>query len=177
MNKRGEYSVRLSGQKEVDPESEFLLDNSFFERYNYPDIAGGTIHVHVLQEMKTDAVVLYFTLKGEVTVVCDRCLEYYAQSVEGKETLFFKYGEYTGEIDDKIIMISREAHEIVIDQYLFEFIVLSLPVKRIHPDDPDGNPACNKEMMKKLNQYLINDEQKINDPRWDDLKSIIEKIN
>ena len=74
-------------------------------------------------------------------------------------------------------MISREAHEIVIDQYLFEFIVLSLPVKRIHPDDPDGNPACNKEMMKKLNQYLINDEQKINDPRWDDLKSIIEKIN
>lgn len=157
----------------------FDLGNSFFQRLEHSDISGGELEANVLLDKKHGVLSLHFELIGKVDVICDRCLDIYAENINVKETMFVKLGDEAGEINENVILISRDEHELVIDQYLLEFIVLALPIKKIHPDNPDGKSGCNPEMIEKLNRHLAkgNNIDKDHDPRWDDLKKLIEKNN
>jgi uncharacterized metal-binding protein YceD (DUF177 family) len=62
---------------------------------------------------------------------------------------------------------------------MYEYIVLSLPVQRIHPDDENGRSGCDPDMLEKLKALTAKELNLENqaDPRWDALKGIIEKNN
>ena len=57
-------------------------------------------------------------------------------------------------------------------QHFYEFIYLALPIKRVHPDDKSGNSTCDPDMLKKLNEHIV-EEEPDNDPRWDELKKLM----
>ena len=85
-------------------------------------------------------------------------------------------GYEVGDEDDDIISIAANEHELNISQFVYEYIMLSLPLKRVHPDDKDGNSTCDKEVLDKLNDYIVEEEEEDSkDPRWDGLKDI--KLN
>ena len=77
------------------------------------------------------------------------------------------------------MIIGKDDHEIEVGQFMYEFIILALPVKRIHPTDSNGNSSCNPDMLEKLNAHRAkeSDQKDQTDPRWDALKGIIEKNN
>ncbi|MBN1132436.1 MAG: DUF177 domain-containing protein [Bacteroidales bacterium] len=177
MKKRGEYAVRLSGLKEGIFELTYHIGNPFFECHPHPDISGGAVDVKITVQKRSDLLVLHLMLQGAVRVVCDRCLDYYLQTIQADQEIYFKYGDHEEELDGNVIMIARDAHEIIIDQYLYEYIVLALPIKKVHPDGPGGVPGCNQEMIQKLNQHLVKEEHQAIDPGWEVLKQIIEKTN
>ena len=86
-----------------------------------------------------------------------------------------KLGESAGEIEDDVVIIGRDDHEIEVGQYLYEFIILALPYQRIHPDDDEEfhlQPGDVENWMLTGYRGKINDQT---DPRWDALKGIIEK--
>jgi uncharacterized protein len=56
-------------------------------------------------------------------------------------------------------------------QQIYEFIMLALPIKRVHPADKKGKSTCDPVMLKKLEELII--EEKENDPRWDELKKLM----
>ena len=97
--------------------------------------------------------------------------------VSTTQTIFVKLGETPGEVEDDVLMIERDDHEIEVGQYLYEFIILALPYQKVHPDDSAGNSGCNQEMLKKLDAHRTkeSDKEEKTDPRWDALKGIIEK--
>lgn len=177
MNKRGEYSVRISGLKDGGHEFGFDIGNSFFKSLDHPDISGGSIRAIVKLDKKPGILTMAFHLKGKVDIICDRCLDYYAQDIKVNETVYVKFGEDQDEENENIIWIRQEEHEIIIDQLLMEFIILGLPMKKIHPDAKNGEPGCNREMMAKLNEHIVREKNKNSDPRWDDLKRLIENKN
>jgi len=86
-----------------------------------------------------------------------------------------KYGNETGELDDEVVVIPREENQIDLGQHLYEYLVLSLPVRRIHPDDTSGNSTCDRRMMEKLKNHIVAEESENNDPRWDELKKLMDK--
>jgi len=63
--------------------------------------------------------------------------------------------------------------QINIAKYLFEMIVLSLPIKIIHPGVNDG--SLETETLKRLREYESNvlENKDKSDPRWDKLKDLI----
>ena len=176
MKKSGAYSVRISGLNDGVHEFGFDLGNSFFKLFDHPDISGGAVKALIIMEKKPGLLTVNFDLTGEVSVVCDRCLDHYPQAIEVKEKMYVKFGDKSEEINEDIILIQRDEYEIVVDQFLFEFIILGLPSRRTHPDNDDGEPGCNEEMMEKLNEHLVRNDN-TTDPRWDDLKRLIEKKN
>ncbi len=113
-------------------------------------------------------MLLLFHFKGTMQLICDRCLDEYAQPILGDFRLVVKYGEKKEEISDELVTIPYEESYLDIGQYVYEFIRLMIPMKRIHPDDEDGNKACNIEMLKKLETF----EKTETDPRWDVLKGL-----
>ena len=175
MKPRGEYSVRISGLQNGLHEFEFEIGNSFFKAMDHPDIEGGDVRALVILEKKPELMSLKFQVEGKLEVVCDRCLDRYLQSIQAKEDLYVKFGEEKGEMNENVIIVSRDEHEIIIDQHLFEFMVLALPYKRVHPDREDGSPGCNMEMINRLNEHIVDETHDTHDPRWDELKRLIEK--
>ena len=57
-------------------------------------------------------------------------------------------------------------------QHIYEYIQLALPIKRVHTDDSEGNSTCDPEMLKKLNEFIVEEENNT-DPRWDELRKLI----
>jgi uncharacterized metal-binding protein YceD (DUF177 family) len=97
--------------------------------------------------------------------------------VSTTQSVFVKMGETPVEVEDDVLIIGRDDHEIEVSQYLYEFIILALPYQKVHPDDGAGDSACNPEMIKKLDAHRTKEPEKEEktDPRWDALKGIIEK--
>ena len=177
MSKRGSYAVRISGLGDGEHDFLFELDQQFFVLFEHPDIKDGKVEAKVIFEKKAGILALHFSLKGEVEVICDRCLEAFKTGISSRQTIYVKWGEEIGEIEDDVLIVGRDEHEIEVGQYLYEFIILALPYQRIHPEDADGNSTCNPEMLKKLeaHQAQETDQSELTDPRWDVLKGIIEK--
>ena len=67
----------------------------------------------------------------------------------------------------------QQAKQINVAHYLYEMIILSLPIKIIHPGVEDG--SLESETLNTLREYEKNVYKKNNkiDPRWDKLKDLI----
>ena len=177
MKKRGSYAVRISGVGEGDHNFSFELDREFFALFDHSEISKGEVLAEVIMDKKAGVISLHFSLSGKVEVLCDRCLEEFMIDVENKQTIFVKPGDSPGEIEDNVLIIGRDDHEVEVGQLLYEFIVLALPYQKIHPQDMNGNSGCDQEMLKRLNEHQKKEPEKVEktDPRWDALKGIIEK--
>ena len=73
-------------------------------------------------------------------------------------------------------MLPHGAYEINIQQYIYELIVLAVPIKRIHPGVEDG--TLNSDILDKLKELSPelsnkNKENKDIDPRWNTLKNLL----
>jgi uncharacterized protein len=110
-----------------------------------------------------------------VKTICDRCLDEFDLPLKYQWKLFFKFGEESYELTDEIIILSSSVHEINISQFIYEYIHLALPYRRIHPDI-NGASGCNKGMIQKLESLKIDEiKEKNYNPSWDKLKEITDK--
>ena len=179
MKKVDSCIVRLSGLGEGEHDFSFNLGRDFFTSFDQTEIERGEVNAAVILEKSAGSMVLYFHLKGNVEVVCDRCLDPFMIPVRSDQQLILKRGEKPGEIEDDVVVIGMEEHEIDIKQYLFEFLMLALPVRRVHPVDENGLSGCNQKMIEKLEAHQDQEDSRKEgtDPRWDALKEIIENNN
>ncbi len=147
----------------------FVIDRKFFESIEYADIADGTVEVDVTLDRHDRMLVFNFDIRGTVVVPCDRCLDDFDLPIAGSERLIVKFGEKFDETSDDVVIIPETASEFDLSSYLYEYIILMLPMQHIHPDDENGNSTCNSEMLERLSRKQI---PKDHDPRWDTLKNM-----
>jgi uncharacterized metal-binding protein YceD (DUF177 family) len=94
------------------------------------------------------------------------------QHIACENRLLIKFGKNWDDSDPDIITIPADMHELDIKQYLYEFIHLALPIQRVHSGDETGTNSCNPDMLDKLSRHIVKNEKE-NDPRWDELKKLI----
>lgn len=169
MDVMKEYVIRFSGLKDGPHTFRLDIGRPFFEHFDYGEITNGVIRVECEMEKQERMLVFNLGIKGKVRMPCDRCMEPFELPVEGSEQLIVKFGEEALEEDDKLIVIPETAYEIDLSHYLYEFIHLLLPSRRVHGEDEEGNTLCDPEMLKRLEDH--HNEPQI-DPRWDALKKL-----
>lgn len=168
-----DFNIPFRGLTEGKHDYEFSINDKFFEKFPESEIKQGRLKAKVELMKRSTGLEVYFEIDGKVKVVCDRCLDEYLEPIEYSGTLFFEYGSETIEISDELVMLSAAEDVLDISNYLYEFILLSLPVQRIHPDDENGNSLCNPDMLERLKQLQGKNNDEIDDPRWDKLKDLI----
>ena len=105
-------------------------------------------------------------------VTCQRCLDELTLPIYTEEHLVVRFGEdKTAETDELVIIPESEG---VIDMawYLYEFIGLNIPIQPVHEEG-----ECNEQMEELLEKYSPNREKEEIDPRWEDLKKLINNNN
>ena len=173
MGRFDKYNVDLKGMRVASLELEFDLDNAFFADIDGEDFQKGTVKAVVTVKKNREIFDFSFALNGTVVVPCDRCLDDLEIEVATENTLRVKFGEdYIDEGD--VVVVPEQDGDINIAWYLYEFIVLALPMKRVHAPG-----KCNHEMTGRLRKHSVEGqtedtesaEQEI-DPRWAGLRSL-----
>ena len=141
-----------SGTKEYD----FEIDDSFFAHFDYGELEKGNLTAMVKVIYSSRQVQLDVRISGIVELVCDRCLDNFSKRLDSHYILYGKFGHGTDQEDLDVIWIPDDASYIDLAPVLFEYINLSLPLKKIHPEDEDGNSMCNMDMISRLDELNIN---------------------
>jgi len=147
-----DYKSLESGTYEVD----YHIDKEFFELFPDPLVENGDVDVHVVFKVSLAALQFHFDIQGTLDVECDRCLEHFDMPIEGSYDMVAKIGDEATpeEENDDFITISSKESDIDLSKHIYEFVILSMPPQRVHPDDEDGNSTCNPDM---LDRFYVQD--------------------
>jgi uncharacterized metal-binding protein YceD (DUF177 family) len=166
------FVIPFHGLKEGIHHFDYDIDKRFFESFEYAEINNGKVNLVVELTRQERMLILDFNITGYVRVMCDRCLGEFNQPIAGNEKLIVKFGEDWEEESEDVIIIPEGEHQFDISQYIYEYIMLLLPMKRIHPDDENGVTTCETDMVNRLGDHPENSET---DPRWDALLKLKNK--
>lgn len=170
MHPKSLYNIPFVGLSLGKHTYEFDINNKFFEwfQYNEIDIVHGL--ATVILDKKNTFFELEIAVNGKVNLICDISNELFSQDISNSMELIVKFGENYNDEDDKIIIIPHEAFEINVAQYIYETIMLAIPMKKIHPGVADG--TLESPVLKKLQDYTIQPKQET-DPRWEQLNHLL----
>lgn len=171
---KSKYNIEFKGLEEGLHDYEFEIDNKFFEHFEESLVNNGELSITATLEKRSAFLKIHLKIKGWLELICDRCLDNYQQKVKQKTEFFVKFGEKEYEEGENVIWILPHEHHISLAQIIYEYTMLSIPLRHVHPKNRDGKRKCNKEMLKKLKNYMHteNEEEIITDPRWDALKNL-----
>jgi len=170
MKSEGLFIIPFAGLKQGRHDFSFPIENKFFKSFDYNDFNNAKIIIHVELIKKATMLELYFKALGKVNVLCDVSIEPFDLEIKTESNLIVKFGNSNENISDEIIYIPEGSHKIDVTQYIYETIVLSLPLKKIHSGVKDG--TFQNEILRKLKELEPKLEKQTigNDSRWDKLK-------
>lgn len=186
MNKTKQYLIPFVGLKLGKHHFEYQISNAFFEIFDYDEFKNSDIKVNVVLEKKSTMLELIFKQQGTVNVPCDLTSEDFDLPIEGEMKLLVRFGDVYNSDNEELLILPFGEFEIDVAQYIYEMIVLSVPLRRVHPGIKDG--SLKTEALAKLNELILkeeaeeaeveeteveeNKEENI-DPRWDKLKQLL----
>lgn len=192
MGKFEAYSIPLRLITSGSQSFAFHLTQEYFQKIDSPEVQKGDLDANVVVTKNKNGYELTFDIQGFVIIPCDRCLDDMEQAIEVKEKLMVKFGKTFSDNGIDVVIVPEDEGEINIAWFLYEFIVLAIPLKHVHQPG-----KCNKQMTNQLrkhsasstpkeendngdeeeNQDDINDfpsEPKAHDARWDKLNELID---
>ncbi|WP_139957694.1 YceD family protein [Flavicella sediminum] len=176
MKELREYNLSFIGLKEGEHKFEYQIDNKFFDVYKYDEYLKADLKVDLVFVKKTNMLELDFEVSGSVNVPCDLTGEPFDLETSGKLSLIVKFGDEFNDENEEILIIPNSAHQVNVAQYIYEMIVLAVPIKRIHPEAQTGDFA--QGTLEKLEELKISkknskDNEETTDPRWGKLKDLL----
>lgn len=171
-----QFKLRLSGVEDGTYCYSIECNKEFFELAEISDVRDGDVHLRVEMNKTEKLVDLNCHFEGEVVAPCDRCLLPVTIPMDFDTRLIVKLvpavEEGENEDDDDIWVMDENTYELDIFHFVYESIFLALPHRIVHEDDEDGNPTCDPEVMRKLEEMEHSQAEKEPDPRWDALKNL-----
>ena len=133
-----EFTIPFIGLKIGTHHYDYKIEKAFFEYFEYEDFNDATVKVDVNLLKNTTLLELNFKISGTVNINCDITNEPFNQNIENEFDLVVNFGDEYNDENIDILVLPHGAYEINIQQYIYELIVLSVPIKRIHPGVEDG---------------------------------------
>ena len=183
MGRFDKFRIDLKGMRQSSLQMEYDLDNTFFADIDGQEFQKGAVKAVVAVKNNREVFDFTIAIKGTVVVPCDRCLDEMEVDVEAENLLKVKLGDTYADEGETVVIPENEG-DINLAWYLYEFIALALPTKRIHAPG-----KCNTDMAGKLKKHTRRDadddtfdadeqQEREIDPRWESLKNLqIEEDN
>ena len=157
MEKLDSYKVDLKGMPTDTVSYQWQVNDDFFSAVQGLEIKQGLLDVTLQVKRTAGAYMLDFQLRGEVEVMCDRCLEPMSLPIESLSTLRVVMGEEFADDGDMVTIPEREG---IIDVAwnISEVAALQIPLRHVHADCEVTTEAPEEEKI---------------DPRWEELRKIV----
>ncbi len=150
----GVHTIQLEIQKE------------FIEQQKIEEMQDMQVKVVVEFTKRLQLHTMVISLHGWVQVPCDRCLESLQVQISNTSSFVVKQSTSHEELSEseEVIFYSHDQTELDISHILYEIIMVSMPLKKVH-DDKVCNSSITSYITKQTKEQTI-------DPRWESLKNI-----
>ena len=166
---------------------DFHLEKQFFLDMESTDVRDADLDVALTVTHRNGLYALDFGIKGEVTLICDRCLDELQWPIETSYKVSVKYGDRYNDDSDELLEIPETDNDLNVAYMIYDTVALNIPIKHVHPLG-----KCNRAMSSLLRRHrspgladpddamdLLDDEADDSgdaptDPRWDALKDFNE---
>lgn len=165
---KSQYIIQFGGLSVGEHQFEFDITDKFFEHYTESEITKANIHVNATLIKQNSLMQMMFDFDGKIGLSCDRCLIDYNHPISGHEKLVIKHGN-PEESNDEILVLREGLDEADFSQYLYEYIALAIPNRRVPCEDLDEEIECDEETLAKFKETKVDNEP---NPEWDELKNI-----
>ena len=180
MKELSKYNIDIYGLEDKQYDYDMESGDAFFEELEQDLIEHGHFKTHVVLVKSATMLQLHFHTEGSVQLLCDRTLEPFEEPVVTDDRIILKFGDRDEELTDEIEIINRNTNRINIAKYVFEFIALSLPFKKLHPslrteeeaDDSDDDEVILIYSSEDKEDNGDSDSEEKIDPRWEALKKL-----
>jgi len=174
MNVLSHFSIPYKGMGNGIHNLEFDVDDVFLKEFESSHLENGKFKVSIEFDKRSDHSVLHFDIEGYTNTSCDRCLEAIKLPMYGEYTLHLKHSE-EGDNTDEIVYIHPETSVLNLASYVYEFVLLSMPIIKSYDCEYDEQPPCNFEILDKMDNLAIDQESEPTDQDsgiWSSLKDI-----
>ncbi|HEY0654112.1 MAG TPA: DUF177 domain-containing protein [Chryseosolibacter sp.] len=169
------FKINIIGLSNKEHQFDYHIGEEFFRHYGNGIVSEGELDVVVTLDKRETMIETRFEISGKVKLICDRSLDPFQYPLKIDKRVIFKFGDADEELSDEIIMIHRDSDSLELGQYIYEFIGLAIPMKKLHPryegeldleDDSEG-----KIIYTSGGDSEDRDDEDI-DPRWEQLKKL-----
>jgi uncharacterized metal-binding protein YceD (DUF177 family) len=173
-----EYTVEIAKLQNKDYHYTWSGNRAFFEFFEESLVQNGNFEVK-MKLRKSDALLqLDFDIQGNLELVCDRSLDIFSYpfQTQGKQVL--QFSDHNEVLDDEFELIAKGTPQINVAQYIYELIMLAVPMKKLHPRYQEkSNEGDIKLVYSSEEKELKKETEEKNaeiDPRWAELKKLLE---
>jgi uncharacterized metal-binding protein YceD (DUF177 family) len=163
MAKRQTFEIAFVGLKPGIHEFKYEVDDKFFAETEGREFSNCTAVIKLQLDKKSGFMLLKFEVGGKADVVCDRCGNNLAKDLWDEFNMLVKMVDNPEEMnmqesDPDVFYISRTESHLNIDNWIYEFVSLSVPLQKMCTDEEFGGPKCNKEVLEMLKNMEVKNE-------------------
>lgn len=147
------------------------VSTDFFKQFEQSPIAIASYDVKVLFDKKPGMYIMDVYATGWHEATCDRCLVEIQMPSEVRSRYFFNQKNTGLEEDEDVFTLEEGTVDLDLRPFVYESIILSLPLINVYGCDEDDPPPCDKNILEILRKKSI-DESNSTDSAWDALKDI-----
>ncbi len=166
------YSISFTGLKLGVHEFDFEIRDQFFVDFPGSPMEKCDLKINLSLDKQEGLFQLTFDIEGTLNVPCHLCGQEFDMEVIDQHKLLVKLEDARASEDihdeEEIIYISRNETKLEIAQWIYEFIILSLPIQIVHPLNEKGESTCDQATLDLIKNMAQKDESGT-DPRWDAL--------
>jgi len=174
MSHRREFEIAFVGLKPGIHEFNYEITDKFFVLFQQQDFKNCRANIKLTLDKKNGFMLLKFELGGTLEVTCDRCNNNLPIDLWDEFSIIVKMVEEPElmneqEDDPDVYYISRGEGHLNLENWIYEFINLSIPMQKVCSYENMDGPYCNKEareMLKKLEA----EKEKTGNPIWKGLE-------
>jgi uncharacterized protein len=165
------FEINLSRLKNGIHHFQFELAPDFFETFENNLVEEGFGKASLVMDKSESMMALNFTIEVDILLICDVSIESYRESLNCQKKHIVKFGLTSEELSDEISTIDMGMQILNVSGYIYEFVSLEIPMKKIHPRLRGQERA---DLVYKDETSSLSDQEKENkfDPRWEVLKKI-----
>ena len=155
MANRRAFEIAFVGLKPGIHQFSYELDDKFFVEKGAQDFANATAKVKLLLEKSTGFMLLKFEIGGKAEVTCDRCGNPLKMELWDEFKMLVKLVDNPQEMNEQeedadVFYLPRTESHLDVSDWIYEFVMLSVPMQRMCSIEEMGGPQCNKEVLAKL---------------------------
>ncbi len=155
-NKRA-FEIAFVGLKPGVHEFNYEVDDKFFAELENREFTNCHAQVKLLLDKKSSFMLLKFEVGGKADVACDRCGNKLTMDLWDEFNMLVKLVDNPDEMnaqeeDPDVFYISKTESHLHLNDWIFEFVMLSVPQQKACPEEEMGGPGCNTEVLQKLKE-------------------------
>ena len=171
MGKRREFEIAFVGLKPGIHEFTYEVDDSFFEDFESRDFNISQAIVKLQLDKKSGFLLLKFEIGGKSNVECDRCGNQLTMDLWDEFKMVVKMVDNPEEMnqneeDPDVFYISKTESHLKLNDWIFEFVSLSVPLQKMCKEEEMGGQQCNKEVLNKLEGMKISEDARNAQTIW-----------